>query len=438
MNHYLLLLGGLLAPSLAMYAGTDVVELDPKNFPKEVLKSDSVWIVEFYAPWCGHCQRLVPDYTKAAKALKGVVKVGSVNADEHRSLGTQYGVQGFPTIKIFGLNKNKPEDYNGGRDTKGFVDAGLAAAKKMVNAQLGGKSGGGGGGGSGGGSNSGAGTGEGKDVIELTEANFRKKVFNSDKGFLVEFYAPWCGHCKTLAPHWANAATELKGKMSLGALDATAHGSIAQEYGVQGYPTIKYWAPGSNEPEEYNGGRTAGDIVKWAEERFAENIPPPEVVQAVSEAAVTGACENHPLCVIAFLPHILDCQSACRNSFIKDLTKLGDKYKKKDWGWIWSEGMAQPDLENAVEVGGFGYPAMVVLSQKKMKYTTLTGSFGYDGINEFLRDLSYGKSGRTNPVKGAKMPKIAQIDAWDGKDGELPEEEDIDLSDVDLDDHDEL
>merc|ERR1712106_1097171 len=87
----------------------------------------------------------------------------------------------------------------------------------------------------------------------------------------------------------------------------------------------KYWAPGSNEPEEYNGGRTAGDIVKWAEERFAENIPPPEVVQAVSEAAVTGACENHPLCVIAFLPHILDCQSACRNSFIKDLTKLGDK-----------------------------------------------------------------------------------------------------------------
>ena len=72
-----------------------------------------------------------------------------------------------------------------------------------------------------------------------------------------------------------------------------------------------------------------------------------------------------------------------------------------------------------------------------MKYSTLTGSFSYDGINEFLRDLSYGK-GRTNPVKGAKIPKIAQVDTWDGKAGELPEEEDIDLSDVDLDDHDEL
>ena len=60
---------------LAMYAGTNVVELTPANFQKEVMKSDSVWIVEFYAPWCGHCQRLTPEYKKAATALKGVVKV---------------------------------------------------------------------------------------------------------------------------------------------------------------------------------------------------------------------------------------------------------------------------------------------------------------------------------------------------------------------------
>ena len=91
-----------------------------------------------------------------------------------------------------------------------------------------------------------------------------------------------------------------------------------------------------------------------------------------------------------------------------------------------------------VDVGGFGYPAMVVLSHKKMKYSTLTGSFSYDGLNEFLRDLSYGK-GRTTPVRGAALPKLATIDAWDGKDGQLPvEEEELDLSDVELDDKDEL
>ena len=91
-----------------------------------------------------------------------------------------------------------------------------------------------------------------------------------------------------------------------------------------------------------------------------------------------------------------------------------------------------------VDVGGFGYPAMVVLSHKKMKYSTLTGSFSYDGLNEFLRDLSYGK-GRTTPVRGASLPKLPTIDAWDGKDGQLPvEEEEYDLSDVELDDKDEL
>ena len=62
--------------SLALYqAGDNVVDLTPSNFNKLVMGGDEVWIVEFYAPWCGHCQSLVPEYKKAAKALKGVVKV---------------------------------------------------------------------------------------------------------------------------------------------------------------------------------------------------------------------------------------------------------------------------------------------------------------------------------------------------------------------------
>jgi len=137
---YLVFLG-LASPLLAMFAGTDVVELTPANFQKEVIKSDSLWIVEFYAPWCGHCQRLTPEYTKAAKALKGVVKLGAVNADDHKSLGGQYQVQGFPTIKIFGLNKNKPEDYQGERTAKGLVSGAMSAAQKFVQARMGGKSG---------------------------------------------------------------------------------------------------------------------------------------------------------------------------------------------------------------------------------------------------------------------------------------------------------
>lgn len=405
-----------------------VVDLTDNNFDHRVKDSDGVWIVEFYAPWCGHCQQLAPEYQKAAQALKGIVNVGGVNCDDQKSICGQYGIRGFPTIKIFGANKGSPEDYKGERNAVGIVQAAQRVAQNIVQDRLGGKSSG----------SKSSGGGSGDDVIELTESNFKKLVLQSEDMWLVEFFAPWCGHCKNLKPHWDKAASQLKGKVKLGAVDATVHASLAQQYGVQGYPTIKYFPAGrKSDPEEYDGGRTASDIVNWALERHVENIEPPEVVQITSAEVLSEHCDSKPLCVIAFLPHILDCQSKCRNEYISMLTKMGDKFKKQGWGWLWTEGAVHFDLEKAVDVGGFGYPAMTVVSAKKMKYSSLTGSFGHDGIHEFLRDLSYGK-GRTNPVKGAKLPKVSKIEPWDGKDGVLPEEDDIDLSDVELDPKEEL
>lgn len=421
----------LIRSATALYSSdSGVIDLTPSNFRRDVLSSDEVWVVEFYAPWCGHCRNLVPEYTKAAQALKGVVKVGAVNADEHRDIGGQYGVRGFPTIKIFGLDKTKPEDFQGDRSAQGIVDKALKAAKDKVHAQLSGRKGktsGGGGGGNSGGS------GE-SDVVTLTDGNFDKTVLKSDDMWLVEFYAPWCGHCKNLAPHWEKAATELKGKMKLGALDATTNQVKAGQYGVQGYPTIKFFHNG--EVDEYDGGRTASDIVTWALDKVSVNLPAPEVKEVLDDETLQKECKEHPICVLAVLPHILDCQSNCRNKHIEMLTTLGDKYKQKMWGWVWTEAMTHPELESALDIGGFGYPALAAVNAKKMQYALLRGSFSHDGINEFLRDISYGR-GRTSPVRGAKLPVLKKAEPWDGKDGVLPEDDDIDLSDVELDDLDE-
>ena len=72
----LMVLALMASPAFGLYdRSSGVVDLTSNNFEGKVKGSDGVWVVEFYAPWCGHCQRLTPEYTKAAKALKGVVKV---------------------------------------------------------------------------------------------------------------------------------------------------------------------------------------------------------------------------------------------------------------------------------------------------------------------------------------------------------------------------
>uniref|UniRef100_A0A1A8H330 Protein disulfide-isomerase A6 n=1 Tax=Nothobranchius korthausae TaxID=1143690 RepID=A0A1A8H330_9TELE len=428
------LLLGVLGCSLvlsvhAMYSSSDdVIELTPSNFNREVIQSDSLWLVEFYAPWCGHCQSLAPEWKKAATALKGIVKVGAVDADQHKSLGGQYGVRGFPTIKIFGANKNKPEEYQGGRSSQAIVDGAMNALRTLVKERLSGKSGGSG-------YSKQSGAGDKKDVIELTDDNFDKLVLESGDVWMVEFFAPWCGHCKNLEPEWTAAATavkeQTKGKVHLGAVDATVHQGLASRYEIRGFPTIKIFRKGE-EPEDYQGGRSRGDIIEKALDLFSDNAAPPELLEILNEDILKNTCEDSQLCIIGVLPHILDTGAAGRNGYLEVMMKMAEKYKKKSWGWLWTEAGAQMELEASLGIGGFGYPAMAAINARKMKFALLRGSFSETGIHEFLRELSVGR-GSTATLGGGAMPKINAVEAWDGKDGQLPVEEEYDLSDVDLD-----
>uniref|UniRef100_A0A8C8CIM0 Protein disulfide-isomerase A6 n=1 Tax=Oncorhynchus tshawytscha TaxID=74940 RepID=A0A8C8CIM0_ONCTS len=411
-------------------AADDVVELNPSNFNREVLQSDSLWLIEFYAPWCGHCQSLTADWKKTATALKGIVKVGAVDADQHKSLGGQYGVKGFPSIKIFGANKNKPDDYQGGRSSQAIVDGALNTLRTLVKDRMSGRSGGSDN------SRQSGGGGSKKNVVELTDDNFDRLVLDSGEVWLVEFFAPWCGHCKSLEPEWAAAASavkeQTKDKVHLGAVDATVHQGLASRYGVRGFPTIKIFKKGE-EPEDYQGGRTRGDIIARALDLFSDNAAPPELLEILNADVLKKTCDDYQLCVIAVLPHILDTGAAGRNSYLEVMMKMAEKYKKKMWGWLWTEAGAQMELEAALGIGGFGYPAMTAINARKMKFALLKGSFSETGIHEFLRDLSVGR-GSTATVGGGALPKINSVDAWDGKDGEFPVGNDYDLSDVDLDD----
>lgn len=108
---------------------------------------------------------------------------------------------------------------------------------------------------------------EEENVLVLTEDNF-ESALEANKYILVEFYAPWCGHCKSLAPEYASAATILKEKESpikLAKVDATSEKTISEKYQIEGFPTLKFFINGN--PIEYNGPRVADGIVSWVEKK---------------------------------------------------------------------------------------------------------------------------------------------------------------------------
>ncbi|EER29344.1 Thioredoxin domain containing protein [Coccidioides posadasii C735 delta SOWgp] len=124
------LLGALPASAESLYTKkSPVLQVDATNYDRLIARSNHVSIVEFYAPWCGHCQNLKPAYEKAAKSLEGLAKVAAVNCDDeaNKSFCGIMRIQGFPTLRMV-IPSDKPgkpkhEDYKGPRTAKGIVDA---------------------------------------------------------------------------------------------------------------------------------------------------------------------------------------------------------------------------------------------------------------------------------------------------------------------------
>ena len=227
-----------------------VKELTPDNFD-EVVGKDVASLVFFKAPWCGHCKALVPELTKLGKAVAGNknIVVAKVDADAHSGLGSRFGVSGFPTIKFFPAGSLTPEDYNGGRDAKAFI--------KFLNEK--------------------ANAGlflpfEHKPAVQIEGLSQYTKVTKdaSKKLVFVKNYAPWCGHCKSMAPAWDKLAEIFKNEPTVTIADcdcdAAVNKPVAEAVGVQGFPTIKFYQEGG-EAQDYQGGRTLEDLVAFVNEK---------------------------------------------------------------------------------------------------------------------------------------------------------------------------
>jgi protein disulfide-isomerase-like protein len=121
--------------------GEDVEIITNENFDALVDNSTDVWLLEYYAPWCGHCKQLAPTYKKVAASLKGKVRVGAVECDGNPELARRAGISGFPSLKIYpsertfnpytGATAKQPIDVNS-RDFKTIVAAALKAIPMLI------------------------------------------------------------------------------------------------------------------------------------------------------------------------------------------------------------------------------------------------------------------------------------------------------------------
>ncbi|CEP03203.1 Thioredoxin domain-containing protein [Plasmodiophora brassicae] len=132
------------------------------------------------------------------------------------------------------------------------------------------------------------------DVVTLTESTFEKETqaaTGSTTGdWFVEFYAPWCGHCKSLAQTWEELATKLKDDVNVAKVDCTSNSNLCQRFNVRGYPTVLLFSKGKQ--YKFQSKRTLDELEKFARggylEAKAETTPKaPSAVGAVQKELET-------------------------------------------------------------------------------------------------------------------------------------------------------
>lgn len=105
-------------------------------------------------------------------------------------------------------------------------------------------------------------------VKHVTSSDFDETVKNSkdDLGWMVKFYAPWCGHCKKLAPTWDQLAAAADGQFGVASVDCTSNQALCGDFKIKGYPTLKYFK--NKKIYSYQGARSLEALSEFAKGKY--------------------------------------------------------------------------------------------------------------------------------------------------------------------------
>jgi len=178
------------------------------------------------------------------------------------------------------------------------------------------------------------------EVIVLNSKNFNKMVMQSPDIWMIEFYAPWCGHCKKLEPEWKAAAHKLKGIVKFGKVNAdeASNKDLASRFSVNGFPTIKYFKHGKKsdgKAKTYTGAREESSLVELGYKLADKSNIEPDILEIYNQNIYDENCKGKKICVITFVPNIYDTNKDERNKLLGTLKAVAKKNRKSPLTFFW-------------------------------------------------------------------------------------------------------
>ncbi|KAI9138352.1 hypothetical protein BKA69DRAFT_1092424 [Paraphysoderma sedebokerense] len=433
-SHMYLLVTALLLCSLSSHvfglydSRSAVIELNDKNFEEKVMKSEHTFVVEFYAPWCGHCKQFAPEYAKAAKSLKNKVKVGAVDCDQdsNRPICGRFGVQGFPTVKVF-YTKQKDRkriwtDYQGAREAPALSQFALSRVPNFVKPVTASES------------------SDSKKTLNLSRfygienSTIPKVLLFTDKNKITDMYKSLAieFHYRLL---FGVVVVDKKSKEKENA-------ELMKELGVDKVPglvvlDIENETDGKKgEAVKYDGQIKYKDLLKFltkyavagkvkgskkdSKPDTTSSVPEPTLNNITTVGELESKCFKFNLCLLSFVTPASTSPStspplAELDSLLKSLSNSSINLPL-NYIDLSTTKTTLPG-EFGLNGGENGDPDIVVVSFKKKAYKVYRGPWVVEKLEEWVKDVVKGKGGRTALWSG-KVEGSAELMQRNEKDGE--------------------
>ncbi|KAF8996782.1 thioredoxin domain-containing 5 [Cyathus striatus] len=245
----------------------ELKELTPDNFKEQT--ATGFWFIEHYSPYCGHCRKFAPTWEKLVEDMVTEIpslNFAQVNCVVHGDLCNANDIRGYPTMLFFSDGKITDE-YKGSRalpDLKDWLKSRAPSTppsspspppppsppsppvvSKPAPNQLG-------------------------EVVSVTAKTFGHML--AEGPAFVKFFAPWCGHCKKLAPTWKQLAKHMQGKLTVAEVNCDDESALCAAHGIKGYPTLMFFAEGSSTGVEYTAGRKFDQLKAFSDKAAGAGV----------------------------------------------------------------------------------------------------------------------------------------------------------------------